>query len=128
MLGTDTIDESPVEAGECRCRGRIKLRTTHRDLPGSRRTMSQPKRMRPNPTRFIKTSHDEFPASAGQTFTDTIRGIIAFGASISSRMRKKSTSGVLASFSGSTYDTSTIRRFTRCGLAGWPFCASGRLS
>ena len=74
MLGTDTIDESPVEAGECRCRGRIKLRTTHRDLPGSRRTMYPSRTMRPNPNRFIKTSHYEFSSDSGQTYADTIIG------------------------------------------------------
>jgi hypothetical protein len=41
-----------------------------------------------------------------------------------SRMRKKSASGVLASLRGSPYRTSTIRPFARCGLAGRPFCAS----
>ena len=41
-----------------------------------------------------------------------------------SRMRKKSASGVLASLRGSPYRTSTIRLFARCGLAGRPFCAS----
>jgi len=39
-------------------------------------------------------------------------------------MRKKSASGVLASFSGSPYGKSTIRHFPRCGLAGRSFCAS----
>ncbi len=42
----------------------------------------------------------------------------------SSRMRKKSASGVLASLSGSPYRKSTIRPCARCGLAGRPFCAS----
>ncbi|HAN91392.1 MAG TPA: hypothetical protein DCQ33_04850 [Nitrospira sp.] len=43
-------------------------------------------------------------------------------------MRKKSASGVLASFSASPYCTGTIRRFTRCGLAGRTFCASWELA
>lgn len=54
-LATDAIDESHVEAGECPCHGRIELRTTHRDLPGSRRTMYPSRQMRPNPSRFLKT-------------------------------------------------------------------------
>ncbi|MBA5862979.1 MAG: hypothetical protein GDA65_09765 [Nitrospira sp. CR1.1] len=39
-------------------------------------------------------------------------------------MRTKSASGVLASFRSSPYQMSTTRFFTRCGLAGRPFCAS----
>lgn len=39
MLRVDAIDESHVTAGEGPCHGRIKLRTTHNDLPGSRLTM-----------------------------------------------------------------------------------------
>ena len=42
----------------------------------------------------------------------------------SSRMLKKSASGVLASFRASTYPKGTPRLFTRCGLAGRPFSAS----
>ena len=74
IVATDAIDKSHVKAGECPCHGRIELRTTHRDLPGSRRTMYPSRTMRPNPNRFIKTSHYEFSADSGQTYADTIIG------------------------------------------------------
>ena len=38
VLRTDAIDESHVNAGECPCRGRIELRTLHKNLPESQRT------------------------------------------------------------------------------------------
>jgi hypothetical protein len=74
ILATDTIDESHVKTGKCPCHGRIKLRTTHRDLPGSRQAMYPSRQMRPNPSRFIETSHYEFYAEAPRKFTDTIIG------------------------------------------------------
>ncbi|HAP40541.1 MAG TPA: hypothetical protein DCQ94_12420 [Nitrospira sp.] len=43
---------------------------------------------------------------------------------VSSRMRKTSAAGVLASLSGSPYGGRTIRHVARCGLAGRCFCAS----
>lgn len=40
ILATDTIDKSHVETGECPCRGGLELRTTHSDLPESKRTIT----------------------------------------------------------------------------------------
>ena len=39
ILAAYAIDESHVETGECRCHSWIEFRTTHRDLPESRRTI-----------------------------------------------------------------------------------------
>ena len=54
MLRVDAIDESHVKAGECPCHGRIELRTLHKNLPESRRTLCA----RPFPAEFGPTLAD----------------------------------------------------------------------
>lgn len=66
ILTANAIDEAHVETGERPCHGWIELRTTHRDLLESQRTITTDcnrpisDRMRPNPIRSIQTSHEEF--------------------------------------------------------------------
>lgn len=54
MFGRDAIDEPHVKAGECPCHGRIELRTLHKNLPESRRTLCE----RPFPAEFGPTLAD----------------------------------------------------------------------
>ncbi len=42
ILAAYAIDEAHVETVECPCRGGLELRTTHRNLPESQRTIADP--------------------------------------------------------------------------------------
>lgn len=64
MLGADAVDESHVHTDEGPCRGRIELRTLHKNLPESRRTL----REAPSPTEFGPTLAD-FSTLATTNFT-----------------------------------------------------------
>lgn len=64
VLGADAVDESHVHTDEGPCRGRIELRTLHKNLPESRRTL----REAPSPTEFGPTLAD-FSTLATTNFT-----------------------------------------------------------
>ena len=76
-----------------------------------------------NPVPPLTTILMEFLLSGEAEQTNSLAHARAFAryGFYSSRMLKKSASGVLASLRGSTYRSVRPRLFARCGLAGRPF-------